>query len=96
MIISLDYDETYTKDPVLWGLFVAQARYRGHTIYCVTCREEAHGGQEVKDMLSLIVDGIYFTNGEMKEKYMLQQGIFVNVWIDDCPAMISQTHMIGM
>lgn len=96
MIIAVDYDGTYTEDPTLWGLLISQARIRKHTVYCVTSREEKFGGQEVKDAMGSLVDAIYFTNGEMKEKYMLQQGIYVNVWIDDCPGMISQVTMIGM
>lgn len=96
MIIAVDYDDTFTKDPELWSMVISLAKIRKHTVYCVTSREEKFGGQEVKDSMGSLVDAIYFTNGEMKEKYMLQQGIYVNVWIDDCPGMISQVTMIGM
>jgi len=96
MIIAIDYDGTFTEDPNLWKLFIENARSHGHTVYCVTIREEKFGGQVVKDAIGSLVNGIYFTNGEMKEKYMFQQGICVNVWIDDCPGMISQVTMIGM
>jgi len=37
MIISVDYDETYTRDKILWDSFIKQAKARGHTVLCVIC-----------------------------------------------------------
>jgi len=36
MKLSIDYDDTYTKDPILWDLFAQNAITRGHTVYCVS------------------------------------------------------------
>lgn len=48
MIISVDYDETYTRDKILWDSFIKQAKMRGHTVLCVTARCELYGdGVEV-------------------------------------------------
>lgn len=93
MIIALDYDETYTRDPALWLQFIRSARSRGHTIYCVTARDEKYGGDEVKAELSTHVDGCYFTNGKQKEQFMFLQDICVSVWIDDCPLSIVNKKM---
>lgn len=93
MIIAIDYDETYTKDPILWDAFIKNAISRGHTVYCVTARGEKYGGDEVKQDLGNLVHGCYFTDGKQKEKFMLQNNIFVHVWIDDCPLSIVDKSM---
>lgn len=89
MIISVDYDCTYTRDKILWDSFIKQAKARGHTVFCVTARCELYGdGTEVKEDLEHLVDGIYFTCGAPKEKFMLDMRICVQFWIDDCPQAI--------
>lgn len=34
MNISLDYDETFTEDPILWKKFVEMAHSRAHRFLC--------------------------------------------------------------
>jgi len=56
MILSLDYDCTYTRDKILWDSFIKQAKARGHTVLCVTARCELYGdGVEVKEDLGICV-----------------------------------------
>ena len=87
MVISLDFDDTFTRDPALWAVFVAAARAKGHTVYCVTMRYE-HEGKDVVKALADKVDGIFFTGRKAKAKFMFEQGINVNVWIDDMPFFV--------
>jgi len=42
MNISIDYDDTYTKDPLMWNWFAQQALDRGHKVYCVSARGTQH------------------------------------------------------
>lgn len=95
MIISVDYDCTYTRDKILWDSFIKQAKARGHTVLCVTARCELYGdGREVKEDLEHLVDGIYFTCGAPKEKFMLDLGICVQVWIEDqCSSVVGRVYM---
>lgn len=88
MIISIDYDDTYTRDKILWDSFIQQAKARGHTVYCVTARNPKYDSPEVINDLKHLVDHIFFTAGTPKEAFMLRQGICVQVWIDDCPQAI--------
>ena len=46
LVISLDYDRTYTADPGLWDQFIALARSRGHEVVCVTGRNGPPGPHE--------------------------------------------------
>lgn len=88
MVIGLDYDETYTRDPRFWDMVISAARHREHTVYCVTMRSAAEMKEVERDLYDK-VDGIFGTNREAKEKYMFNQGYLVDVWIDDTPYFIT-------
>ena len=93
MIISIDYDETYTRDPIMWHEIIKLMISRGHTVYCVTARCEDNDGWKVKQDLEHFIHGIYFTCGKQKEKFMFDRGICVQVWIDDQPLSIVNKDM---
>ena len=40
LTIAIDFDDTYTADTELWGLFLRKAIANGHSVFCVTCRRE--------------------------------------------------------
>lgn len=87
MNLSLDYDNTYTRDPAFWNGFISMAKRYGHTVYCVTMRTPAEG-DDVRKYLQDLVDGIYFTSREAKHDYMFRQRISIDVWIDDMPFFV--------
>jgi ABC-type uncharacterized transport system substrate-binding protein len=87
MVISLDYDDTYTRDPRLWDAFITAAKASGHTVYCVTMRYRKEGADVVRTLTGK-VDNIFFTERRNKHDFMFEQGISVNVWIDDMPWFI--------
>jgi hypothetical protein len=89
MNISLDYDNTFTRDPVFWLNTVNYARLRGHKVYCVTMRSPEEGAQVFHDLTGK-VDGICFTNRRAKKDYMFELGISIDVWIDDMPFFVYQ------
>lgn len=78
MIIALDYDNTYTADPGLWGDFIYSAKSRGHTVKIVTMR---HPSEPVPDMR---IDVVY-TSRMAKSKV-----VSADIWIDDSPHWIYQ------
>ena len=89
MIISIDYDETYTCDPEAWDHVISLLREYGHTVYCVTMRYPDLGeALEVMAYLNDKVDAMFFTGRKAKKDFMFDQGICVNVWIDDMPTFI--------
>ena len=86
MNIALDYDETYTRDPLFWDGFCRNAKTHGHTVYCVTMRyREESGGME---SIASVVHSVFFTGRKAKQKYMYDKGIRIDVWIDDSPHFI--------
>ena len=87
MNLSLDYDNTYTRDPEFWDMFIMNAVQRGHKVYCVTMRTPAEG-EEVRRDLSQKVEAIHFTSRRNKHDFMFDQKISIDVWIDDMPFFI--------
>lgn len=90
MLVALDYDNTFTRDPKAWIDFIHLMQREGHTVYCVTMRfgTNPKEANEVQQALGHLVDGVFFTNRKAKRAYMLERGIHVNVWIDDLPDFI--------
>ncbi|MGZ8888080.1 MAG: hypothetical protein ACXW1D_00825 [Halobacteriota archaeon] len=93
MNIGLDYDDTYTRDPIAWDTFIKLMCSRGHYVYIVTWRFEDETELNI-DILNNETDGVYFTGRRAKEKFMYERGIRIDVWIDDNPRAIT-TSMEG-
>ena len=97
MNLSIDFDDTYTRDPILWDQFIDLAQSRGHTVYCVTAREPSKiNKQEVYDSIGLVIgkDNCYFTSQMAKAKYMSEKGINIDVWIDDLPSNVDNNKKL--
>lgn len=87
MNLSLDYDNTYTRDPVFWDAFIGMAKRYGHRVYCITMRTPAEG-EEVVRYLGHQVDSILFTSRGNKHDYAFKHHVSIDVWIDDMPYFI--------
>lgn len=87
MNLSLDYDNTYTRDPVFWDAFIDMAKRHGHRVYCVTMRSPAEG-EEVRRYLSHQVEQILFTSRQNKHDFCFMNRVSIDVWIDDMPYFI--------
>jgi hypothetical protein len=91
MNISIDFDDTYTRDFELWDLFVEAAQARGHTVYCVTARgRRGIDETEVLDTIGRLIgpDRCIFSDGKPKQNFCWSQGILIDVWCDDMPEAI--------
>ncbi len=96
MIIALDFDGTYTRDPAAWNTFIQNMQREGHVVYCVTMRYPAGHQQDatgkeasaVEKALGHLVDGIHYTARKAKQTFMAERGIDIHVWIDDNPNWI--------
>jgi hypothetical protein len=84
MRIALDYDGTYTRDPVLWANFIADCIGRGHEVVCVTMRSSEIPEEQI---LGVPCEVIY-TDRRGKVGHMLNIGRPVAIWIDDDPRLL--------
>lgn len=91
MLISLDYDDTYTEDPDLWLTFVKHAQARNHTVILCTMRypEEGH---DIDPRLLAIIDQVVYTRRQQKKQYLRNIGLSPHVWIDDSPHFITDAY----
>lgn len=80
MKIALDYDGTYTQDPVLWGAFILQAEARGHEVFCITNR--------FPDQVAEIACPVFYTSMDKKGHHAVRMGLKPDIWIDDHPERI--------
>ena len=87
MNIGLDYDDTITRDPAMWLSVISTMQNAGHKVYIVTWRTKEECAEIPRDVL-LMVDGTHPTSRKAKEKYMYNQGVRIDVWIDDNPSAI--------
>lgn len=89
MILSLDFDDTYTVDPNLWNKFVMDALERDHDVYVVTFRHPHQIGPEFDTLIDIVGrDRIIPTSFRQKKAYTQSIGIHIDVWIDDRPDLI--------
>jgi hypothetical protein len=87
MMLALDYDETYTRDPAFWDAVIQMATQRGHSVICATMRYE-HEGQDVVRDLGNKVESIIFTGRKAKYGAVSSAGYVPHIWIDDNPHWI--------
>ena len=100
MTISIDFDETFSKDPTLWGEFAAKSAADGNTVYMITRREDTPENQaEIEETIGQYADA--FTDvlligaAMQKEDGAKAAGIAVDVWIDDSPETIQGENQNG-
>lgn len=87
MNIALDYDDTYTKDPMFWDSVITNAIATGHDIRFVTRRyaSETYGIVETAQALHI---PIMFCSRKQKQEVCDSMDFVVDVWIDDMPIVI--------
>jgi hypothetical protein len=97
MNISVDFDDTYTRDPAMWDSFIKLAQANGHTVYCVTMRGPWDMDRiEVVDSIGKLIgkDNCIFTAGKAKGKFCFDLGICIDVWIDDMPSAVNENKKL--
>lgn len=91
MLISLDYDDTFTADPKLWTKFVKSAQKVGHKVICITARDFTEGNKYELE-LALPDIPIIFCDMKPKRKVAESHGYDIDVWIDDTPEAITEGY----
>lgn len=89
MKIALDYDNTYSADPMFWQGFIKLCKHAGHEVRIVTARDERFDRTEPLEMVEGIVSIIY-TRGIAKRWYCehFAEDFLPDIWIDDRPESI--------
>ena len=85
MNVAIDYDDTYTLDPMAWDSIIKLLENSGHKVFCVTKRYE-HIADDIKEALDIKI--IFTPKGMSKMQATKLSGINIDVWIDDKPQSI--------
>lgn len=87
MLIAIDYDETYTRNPQMWDKVIDTLLWHGNKVICTTSRRETMGNwEEIGRELPTIP--IVFCNYRAKAGEVRKAGYCVDIWIDDNPHSI--------
>ena len=89
MKIALDFDDTYTADPMLWTAFITKCKTRGHTVTFVTYRPDNGDNTDIEHEADCLHIDIVYTSGKQK-----QHCHNADVWIDDSPETIVNYDML--
>lgn len=85
MKIALDFDETYTEDPILFGNLVRLAKARGHEVKIVTWRKDTdNANEDIREAARTLGIGVVYCAGIAKMKCYA-----ADVWIDDSPYAVT-------
>jgi hydroxymethylpyrimidine pyrophosphatase-like HAD family hydrolase len=87
-LIAIDYDGTYTDDPEAWNKVIQVLQAAGHEVICVTMRygkSQAKLWRSAETILDLEGVMIYYTGRKAKKPWCEEQGLNVDIWIDDNP-----------
>lgn len=79
--ICVDFDETFTTDPVTWTKIIELLRAAGHTVFCISLRFPNFP-------ITGFPGDVYYACGQHKWEFAEHNGIHVDIWIDDWPAII--------
>ena len=90
MRIALDFDDTYTLDPMLWADFIDNAHYRGHSVTIVTGRPDDGDNNDIETSKAVLVCKcpVIYTEYNPKRLFCRSLGHTFDVWIDDSPQAI--------
>jgi hypothetical protein len=88
LVISLDYDRTWTAAPGLWRSFVGMATAAGNRVVCISRRENDEANREELRLAFAdleVSDLILCGAGTQKRDAAAAAGLTVDVWVDDYP-----------
>ena len=88
LLISLDYDRTFTAAPGLWRSFVGMATAAGNRVVCISRRSDDEANREELRLAFAdleVADLILCGSETQKRDAAAKAGLAVDVWIDDYP-----------
>ncbi len=92
LTIGIDYDDTYTADPMLWARFIGDARRSGHVVVCVTARREPPDFTRDPPLPPDV--RIVCAGQSWKKHAAAKAGFSVDIWIDDTPGLIEPGRLL--
>lgn len=94
MRIAIDYDNTFSSDPVNWFNAMSFMKRAGHEIIGVTGRHPWEN-EDISLFYFDLCDTVIYTSGEFKRHFITNSDHKpIDVWIDDQPDMIVEHYQV--
>lgn len=93
LLISIDYDRTFSAAPGLWRSFITDATNRGNRVICITRREDTDENREELRLAfgDVELNRLIMCGPDVKKRAAAEaEGLAVDIWIDDTPETIVQ------
>ena len=89
LVVSLDYDGTFSDNPVLWSDVVRVLALAGAKVVCISNRIDTEENRMLlRSHLPDAVETVICCGALPKANAAFDNSISVDVWIDDNPARI--------
>lgn len=89
MLISIDYDDTYSAAPEAWAAVCLALKAHGHRVICISARRDTFANRsELAENLPQYVPA-YCSYDQPKREFAEERGLHVDVWIDDMPEAVT-------
>lgn len=88
MLIGIDYDDTFTRDPDFFREMISLLHSRGHQAMIVTQRPADSKNEDLEKNIQGLVPIVYAGEKWKTQAVMEETGQFVHVWMDDCPQCV--------
>lgn len=86
LTFGLDYDNTFTADPLAMQEFIRLMLSHGHKVFITTSRSP----DLVLETVPKGIDGIVYCSFMAKKDVTQERGIKIDIWIDDDPKWIEE------
>jgi hypothetical protein len=92
MLIAIDYDGTYNKDPQVFSKIIDLLKSAGHDVICVTMRYKLDIDLAMKTSIGKKCQ-IITTGRKAKKLFVEKIGIHPDIWIDNDPCFLFKNAM---
>ena len=88
LTFAVDYDGTFSRDPIAFKKIIRGLLADGHEVRIVTGRTREHPIED-RHLDRLVGVPIHYAGPVYKRAYMNAIGVRVDIWIDDDPGSIA-------
>lgn len=85
--ICVDFDDVITDNQSAWISFISAFKSVGYRVIVCTYRNPNTSPEDLNFLKELNIP-VFFTNYVAKKEYLKNNGITVDIWIDDTPETI--------
>jgi len=93
-MLAIDYDNTYTADPITFDQVIRLFQQAGHGVVCITNRTSDMKKQEIMSSIGKLVP-VIFAGADWKRDAATKNGYKIDFWLDDNPSSIERQMLIG-